>query len=56
MKYEKLLEEMDKEIEAFNKKVKASMEKFKGDPNEIFLDMPSKPMKHPKNVTSSKIL
>jgi len=31
MKYEKLLEEMDKELKAFNKKVKDSMKKFKGD-------------------------
>ena len=55
IKYEEILEELDKELESFNKKVKDSMKKFKGDPNEIFLDMPSRPMKHPKNVTSSKI-
>lgn len=54
-KYEEILEELDKELESFNKKVKDSMKKFKNDPNEIFLDMPSRPMKHPKNVTSDKI-
>lgn len=55
IKYEEILEELDKELESFNKKAKDSMKKFKGDPNEIFLDMPSRPMRQPKNVTSSKI-
>lgn len=59
MKIEKILEMLELELakndKEFQKKVKKSYEKFKGDPNEIFLDMPFGDWNFPKNVTSDKI-
>lgn len=59
MKTEELLEKLDLEIakteKEFQKKVKKSLEKFKDDPNEIFLDLPSGNWKFPKNTKSNKI-
>lgn len=51
---ERLLED-DSDVKKFKSIVEKNKKKIAKDPNEFFLDLPSTPMKSPKNNTKIKL-